>query len=151
MNPSHTAKLVRAQNDSIYNMSCAKKIPELPPLPPSVDPSELYQMIQKSSYYPTLMQRASWTLAAPFKEQRYFRSPSNSIANNYTLTARNLKMMDLQKIVSPIRAKKIFGSAKQKAGSSCILHAKSELVHCSRPVRGGGVGTSALDLALWGH
>ncbi|XP_042293782.1 dynein axonemal heavy chain 3 [Sceloporus undulatus] len=120
MNPSQDAKIVRVQNDSIYNMSHAKQIPELPPLPPSaaVDPSELYQMIQKSSYYPTLMQRASWMLAAPFKEQRYFRSPSDSIANNYTLTARNLKMMDLQKIVSPVRAKKIFGPAKQKAGFS---------------------------------
>uniref|UniRef100_A0A8D2J0P0 Uncharacterized protein n=1 Tax=Varanus komodoensis TaxID=61221 RepID=A0A8D2J0P0_VARKO len=76
-----------------------------------------FQLIQKSSYYPTLMQRASWTLAAPFKEQRYFRSPSNSIANNYTLTARDLKMKDLQKIVSPIRAKKTPASAKQKAES----------------------------------
>ncbi|XP_062999548.1 dynein axonemal heavy chain 3 [Elgaria multicarinata webbii] len=119
MNPRQTAKIVRAQNDSIYNMSHAKQIPELPPLPSlaAVDPSELYQLIQKSSYYPFLMQRASWMLAAPFKEQRYFRSPSNSIANNYTLTARDLKMKDLQKIVSPTRAKKSFGFAKQKAES----------------------------------
>ncbi|XP_044289654.1 dynein axonemal heavy chain 3 isoform X4 [Varanus komodoensis] len=119
MNPRQSAKIVRAQNDSIYNMSQVKQIPELPPLPPlaAAKPSELYELIQKSSYYPTLMQRASWTLAAPFKEQRYFRSPSNSIANNYTLTARDLKMKDLQKIVSPIRAKKTPASAKQKAES----------------------------------
>uniref|UniRef100_A0A8D0GHK3 Uncharacterized protein n=1 Tax=Sphenodon punctatus TaxID=8508 RepID=A0A8D0GHK3_SPHPU len=56
------------------------------------------------------MQRASWTLAAPFKEQCHFRSPSNSIANNYTLTARNLKMQDLQKIVSPTKLRAALGS-----------------------------------------
>ncbi|KAJ7305844.1 hypothetical protein JRQ81_010210 [Phrynocephalus forsythii] len=119
MNPRQTAKIVRAQNDSIYNMSYAKQIPELPPLPTSAAecPSELYQVIQKSSYYPSLMQRASWTLAAPFKEQRYFRSPSDSIANNYTLTARDLKLKHLQKIVSPIKAKKTIGVTKQKADS----------------------------------
>uniref|UniRef100_A0A8D0GFM9 Uncharacterized protein n=1 Tax=Sphenodon punctatus TaxID=8508 RepID=A0A8D0GFM9_SPHPU len=63
------------------------------------------------------MQRASWTLAAPFKEQCHFRSPSNSIANNYTLTARNLKMQDLQKIVSPTKLRAALGSAKQRAAS----------------------------------
>ncbi|ETE64181.1 Dynein heavy chain 3, axonemal [Ophiophagus hannah] len=69
-------------------MSHAKQIPELPPLPSVAvsDPSQLYQ---ENSHYPTLMQRASWMLAVPLKEQCHFRTPSNSIANNYTLTAHN--------------------------------------------------------------
>ncbi|CAI5792110.1 dynein heavy chain 3, axonemal [Podarcis lilfordi] len=114
MNPGEAAKITREQNDSIYNMSHAKQIPELPPLPglAAEDPSELYQMIQNSSFYPSLMQRASWTLAAPFKEQCHFRSPSNSIANNYTLTAQNLKMKDLRKIVSPLKARKPTGTTR---------------------------------------
>ncbi|XP_062820321.1 dynein axonemal heavy chain 3 [Anolis carolinensis] len=119
MNPDNTFNIVRAHTDSVYNMSHAKQIPELPPLPPlaAEEPSEVYQMIQKSSYYPPLMQRASWTLASPFKELPYFRSPSNIIANNYTLTARSLTTQDLQKIASAIRAKKKLALAKQKAGS----------------------------------
>lgn len=39
----------------------------------------------------------SWTLLAPFKEQRYHRSPSESIANNYTPTAADLKVRELLK------------------------------------------------------
>ncbi|XP_066465573.1 dynein axonemal heavy chain 3 [Tiliqua scincoides] len=119
MKPRQLTKVVRAQNDSIYNMSHSKQIPELPPLPPSAgeEPTQLYQWIQRSSHYPTLMQRASWTLAAPFKEQRYFRSPSDSIANNYTLTARDLKIKDLQKAFSPARMKQAFGPMKQRLES----------------------------------
>uniref|UniRef100_A0A8C5RLG6 Dynein heavy chain 3, axonemal n=1 Tax=Laticauda laticaudata TaxID=8630 RepID=A0A8C5RLG6_LATLA len=117
MNPKDITKILRSQTDSIYNMSHAKQIPELPPLPSIAvsDPSQLYQMIQESSHYPTLMQRASWMLAVPLKEQCHFRMPSNSIANNYTLTARNLKMKDLQKLASPVRIRKASGSTKQKA------------------------------------
>uniref|UniRef100_A0A8C0BHP6 Uncharacterized protein n=1 Tax=Buteo japonicus TaxID=224669 RepID=A0A8C0BHP6_9AVES len=83
-------------------MSHAKRLPELPPLPASASaaPSELYQLVLKSSCYPPLMQRASWTLAAPFKEQSYYRSPSDSIANNYTLTARDLKLKNVCKFKS---------------------------------------------------
>jgi len=41
------------------------------------------------------MNSASWTLAAPFKEQRYHRSPSESIANNYTPTVQDFKIKEL--------------------------------------------------------
>lgn len=44
------------------------------------------------------MKGTSWTLAAPFKEQKYHRTPSESIANNYTPTASDLKMKDLPKL-----------------------------------------------------
>ena len=45
------------------------------------------------SFYPPLMQRTSWTLAAPFKEQHHHSGPSDSIANNYSLTARVIKRL----------------------------------------------------------
>uniref|UniRef100_A0A8C8RBN6 Dynein heavy chain 3, axonemal n=1 Tax=Pelusios castaneus TaxID=367368 RepID=A0A8C8RBN6_9SAUR len=103
-------------------MSHSKGIPELPPLPAATttEPSELYQLVLKNSYYPPLMQRVSWTLAVPFKEQRHYRSPSDSIANNYTRTARDLKLKDLHKMVSPSMARGTLRSVKQRAVSPRI-------------------------------
>lgn len=54
------------------------------------------------SFYPPLMQRTSWTLAAPFKEQHHYRGPSDSIANNYSLMAQDLKLKDLLKVYQPV-------------------------------------------------
>ena len=44
------------------------------------------------------MKDMSWTQAAPYKETMYHRTPSESIANNYTPTANELKMKNLIKI-----------------------------------------------------
>ncbi|NXH72361.1 DYH3 protein, partial [Hydrobates tethys] len=108
-----------SQNDSVYNMSHAKRLPELPPLPASASaaPSELYQLVLKSSCYPPLMQQASWTLAAPFKEQSYYRSPSDSIANNYTPTARDLKLKNVHKLKTSSMTGTSLGSAEQRTAS----------------------------------
>ncbi|XP_062444589.1 dynein axonemal heavy chain 3 [Rhea pennata] len=119
MKPAQTPRLLRLQNDSVYNMSHSKGIPELPPLPASTSavPSELYQLVLKNSCYPPLMQRVSWTLAVPFKEQRYYRSPSDSIANNYTLTARDLKLKNVHRVESSSVASASLASAKQRTAS----------------------------------
>ncbi|XP_021092936.1 dynein heavy chain 3, axonemal isoform X6 [Heterocephalus glaber] len=92
------------KSDSIHHMSHPQTRPELPPLPASVDnePSELYQTVMLHSFYPPLMQRTSWTLSVPFKEQHHHRGPSDSIANNYSLMARDLKLKDLIKIYQPV-------------------------------------------------
>ncbi|XP_033281843.2 dynein axonemal heavy chain 3 [Orcinus orca] len=92
------------KNDSIYHMSHSQMQPELPPLPASSneEPSELYQTVMSHSLYPPLMQRTSWTLAAPFKEQHHHNGPSNSIANNYSLMAQDLKLKDLLKVYQPV-------------------------------------------------
>ncbi|XP_036906430.1 dynein heavy chain 3, axonemal-like, partial [Sturnira hondurensis] len=92
------------QNESIHHMSHSQMQPELPPLPVSAkeEPSEIYQTVMLHSFYPPLMQRTSWTLAVPFKEQDHHRGPSDSIANNYSLTARDLKMKDLLKVYQPV-------------------------------------------------
>ncbi|XP_037363374.1 dynein axonemal heavy chain 3 isoform X2 [Talpa occidentalis] len=89
--------------DSIHHMSHSHARPELPPLPVSAneEPSELYQTVMLHSFYPPLMQRTSWTLAAPFKEQQHHRGPSDSIANNYSLRAQDLKLKDLKKVSLP--------------------------------------------------
>ncbi|XP_069920753.1 dynein axonemal heavy chain 3 isoform X2 [Oryctolagus cuniculus] len=91
------------RSDSIHHMSHSQMRPELPPLPASAneEPSELYQTIMSHSFYPPLMQRTSWTLAVPFKEQHHHRGPSDSIGNNYSLMAQDLKLKDLQKIYQP--------------------------------------------------
>uniref|UniRef100_A0A8C9NAX7 Uncharacterized protein n=1 Tax=Serinus canaria TaxID=9135 RepID=A0A8C9NAX7_SERCA len=62
--------------------------------------SDLYELVLQKSRYPPLMQESSWTLAAPFKEQPHYRSPSDSIANNYTPTARDLKLKNIKKMKS---------------------------------------------------
>ncbi|XP_059835308.1 dynein axonemal heavy chain 3 [Hypanus sabinus] len=58
---------------------------------------EDHETVVHQSQYPPIMQDVSWPLAIPFKEQRYHRSPSESIGNNYTPTASNLKIKDLKK------------------------------------------------------
>ncbi|KAK0675118.1 DYH3 protein, partial [Pygoscelis papua] len=78
------------------------------------------QLVLKSSCYPPLMQRASWTLAAPFKEQSYYRSPSDSIANNYTLTARDLKLKNVHRLKSSSMTGTLLGSAEQRTASPRI-------------------------------
>ncbi|XP_030626002.1 dynein heavy chain 3, axonemal [Chanos chanos] len=91
------------EEDSIHNMSHARGLPGLPPLPQSSsqEPSELYQIVLRHSHYPPILQNTSWTLAVPLKEQRYHRSPSESIGNNYSPRARNLKVPHLHHRTSP--------------------------------------------------
>ena len=60
-----------------------------------VRPSELYNFVLSNSQHPPLMQAKSWNLAVPFIEQRYSHTPSESIANNYTPSAKNLKIRNL--------------------------------------------------------
>ncbi|KAM6320279.1 dynein axonemal heavy chain 3 [Podargus strigoides] len=119
MKPTQSPGLLRSQNDSVYNVSHAKRLPELPPLPASASaaPSELYQLVNKSSCYPPLMQQASWTLAAPFKEQSYYRSPSDSIANNYTLTAHDIKLKNVHKFSFSSMTRTPLNSAEKRAAS----------------------------------
>ncbi|NXW28891.1 DYH3 protein, partial [Phaetusa simplex] len=71
----------------------------------------------KSNYYPPLMQQASWTLAAPFKEQSYYRSPSDSIANNYTPTARDLKLKNVHTLKLSSMTAPSLSSAEQRISS----------------------------------
>lgn len=46
---------------------------------------------------PPLLKKFSWTLNAPFKEERFQRLISDSIGNNYTLSACNINMKQFQK------------------------------------------------------
>ncbi|XP_028942182.1 dynein heavy chain 3, axonemal-like, partial [Antrostomus carolinensis] len=119
MKPTQSPRLLPSQNNSVYNMSEAEQLPGLPPLPTSASaaPSEMYQRVLKNSRYPPLMQQASWTLAAPFKEQSYHRSPSDSIANNYTLTARDLNLKNVHKLQSSSMTRTSLDSAQQRAAS----------------------------------
>ncbi|KAL2299010.1 hypothetical protein Nmel_014623 [Mimus melanotis] len=88
------------------NMSHPKRSSKLPflrtPAAASASdaPSDLFEVLLQKSRYPPLMQESSWTSAAPFKEQHHYRSPSDSIANNYSLTARDLKLKNMKKFKS---------------------------------------------------
>ena len=59
------------------------------------------QIVLKHSEHPPIMADSSWTRAVPFKEVAHHRTPSESIANNYTLSASGLKIRNLSKIKSP--------------------------------------------------
>uniref|UniRef100_A0A3P8TPE1 Uncharacterized protein n=1 Tax=Amphiprion percula TaxID=161767 RepID=A0A3P8TPE1_AMPPE len=86
------------QHDSIYNMSQNRGYAVPPPLPSAcnAEPSELYQIVQRHSHHPPILQTNSWTLAVPYKEQCHHRTPSESIGNNYSPRAKGLKMTKLQ-------------------------------------------------------
>lgn len=70
----------------------------------------------RHSEHPPIMKDPSWTRAAPFKETAYARTPSESIANNFTPTASGLKMRNLGKIQTPVRP-----PTKAPAQQACIL------------------------------
>jgi dynein heavy chain len=71
---------------------------ELPPWPTDFEePSDLYKLVVTNSDFPPLMQKRAWNLAVPFKEQRLYHTPSESIANNYTPSASLLKIRSLPK------------------------------------------------------
>lgn len=83
----------------IMSSSKTKGLPGLPPIPlgEGREKSVLYEVVLKNSAHPPIMQGTSWTLAAPYKEEKYCRTPSESIGNNYTPAAKDLKIKDLQK------------------------------------------------------
>lgn len=109
-------------DDSIYNRSQTRAFPFPPLLPLSYDTetSELYQvskhpldppsptllcqtesllvsqMVLRHSRYPPILRTDTRTLAAPFKEQHTHRSSCQSVGNNYSPLAQNLKMVELQ-------------------------------------------------------
>ncbi|XP_034748215.1 dynein heavy chain 3, axonemal isoform X1 [Etheostoma cragini] len=91
-------RLKQMEDDSIYNMSQSRGYSVPPPLPIAcnAEPSELYQTVLRHSHHAPILQTNSWTLAVPFKEQRYHRAPSESIGNNYSPWAQDLKIVNLQ-------------------------------------------------------
>ena len=57
----------------------------------------------RHSEHPPIMKDPSWTRAAPFKETAHARTPSESIANNFTPSANSLKIRNLAKLQTPVR------------------------------------------------
>uniref|UniRef100_A0A3B3VZP3 Uncharacterized protein n=1 Tax=Poecilia latipinna TaxID=48699 RepID=A0A3B3VZP3_9TELE len=68
-----------------------------PPLPEkcAANPSDLYQVVQRHSNYPPIIQTNTCRVSVPFKEQRHHRAPSESIGNNYSPKAQDLKIENL--------------------------------------------------------
>uniref|UniRef100_A0A3Q3EKF3 Dynein axonemal heavy chain 3 n=1 Tax=Labrus bergylta TaxID=56723 RepID=A0A3Q3EKF3_9LABR len=115
-------------DDSIYNMSQSRGFSFPPPLPRSCndEPSELYKIVLRHSQYPPILQSNSWTLAVPFKEQRHHRTPSESIANNFSPRAQDLKIIQLQ------HRRKTVRKSLAKSAKPCILQNCSQIKHISR-------------------
>ncbi|RNA04575.1 dynein heavy chain axonemal [Brachionus plicatilis] len=91
-----SARSQSEDSESELNKYASSISRELQPWPNSYNqPSELYKFVLNNSRHPPLMQTKSWNLAVPFIEQRYSHTPSESIANNYTPSAKNLKIKNL--------------------------------------------------------
>lgn len=89
----------KSNADNKYSSSVSR---EIQPWPDSYEkPSDLYNIIVSHGQHPPLMQPRSWSLAVPYKEQKYSHTPSESIANNYTPSANNLNIKQLSKRVRP--------------------------------------------------
>eukprot|EP00794_Sanderia_malayensis_P008808 gene8808-9750_t len=115
---------IKANVDPIYNCSKTKGLPGLPPLPTAHkdDPSDLYRIVMKHSEHPPIMRPSSWTHAVPFKETAHHRTPSESIANNYTPSASNLKIRNLCRM-RLTKCKDDFNSRQRKTPR---LHLRSQ-------------------------
>ncbi|XP_032303513.1 dynein heavy chain 3, axonemal isoform X3 [Coturnix japonica] len=98
--------------------------------------------VLKNRGYPRLLQEASWTLAVPYKEQSYHRSPSDSIANNYSPTAQDLKLKNLHRLMSSSAARTSSGPAGRKAAAPCISLKDSEPARKRLKTAPGGPGGS---------
>ena len=85
----------------------------------------------RHSEHPPIMKDPSWTRAAPFKETAHARTPSESIANNYTPSANSLKIRNLAKLQTPVRP-----PSRTPTQQACILslHAGRLLFYKKRDV-----------------
>ncbi|XP_065680811.1 dynein axonemal heavy chain 3 isoform X1 [Hydra vulgaris] len=91
-------KGIKDENISQFACSKPRAFPELPLLPKNIVESDLYKTVNKHGMYPPILKKKSWNRAVPYKEMSYYRTPSESIANNYTPTIQNLKIKELHKL-----------------------------------------------------
>ncbi|CAL8075896.1 unnamed protein product [Calicophoron daubneyi] len=78
-----------------YSCSSTKTLPVLPPVVKPEAPSSLYVMVTRNAKHPPLMNPFTLTKAQPFKEQRHWRPPSQSIGNNFSPQAVNISLNKL--------------------------------------------------------
>ncbi|MEQ2235692.1 hypothetical protein ILYODFUR_004863 [Ilyodon furcidens] len=133
-------RLKQMDDDSLYNMGQTRGCSFPPPLPEmyAAEPSELYQVVLRHSYYPPIIQTNTCTLAVPFKEQRHHRTPSESIGNNYSLRAQYLKIDALQQ-----RQRALRQFLAKEAGPSSIPTQLRQATGPKRPESSGHTSTSS--------
>ncbi|XP_076804189.1 dynein axonemal heavy chain 3-like isoform X1 [Clavelina lepadiformis] len=110
----------KTMESPLHNSSRTRGLPGLPPLPATGRDSyesDLYQLVLKNSAHPPIMQGMSWTLLSPFKEQRHHRSPSESIANNYTPSVADIKIRDIPSRFRGVRSS-VGGEPSRSSGPS---------------------------------
>ncbi|EUB58894.1 Dynein heavy chain 3, axonemal [Echinococcus granulosus] len=75
-----------------YSSSFTKYLPSLPlPAKPEA-PSSLFAIVNKNADHPPLIAQFTLTRAAPFKDQKFHRPPSQSIGSNYSPAAAKLQL-----------------------------------------------------------
>ncbi|CAH8660135.1 unnamed protein product [Schistosoma rodhaini] len=96
-------EIVERLSTPTFSCSSTEKLPPLPPIVKPEVPSSLYAMVTRNATHPPLMNAFTLTKASPFKEQKYWRSPSQSIGNNFSPNAANLSMQSLAKCDGSVR------------------------------------------------
>lgn len=81
----------------------------------------LSQIVLRHSHHPPILQPNSWNIAVPFKEQHYHRTPSESIGNNYSPRAKDLKIIKLQQRRHTLR------QSLAKPAGLCILSSSTHI------------------------
>ncbi|THD19780.1 Dynein heavy chain axonemal [Fasciola hepatica] len=75
-----------------FSCSSTKTLPALPPVVKPEAPSSLYVMVSRNAKHPPLMNPFTLTKASPFKEQKHWRPPSQSIGNNFSPAAVDIQL-----------------------------------------------------------
>ncbi|XP_075900184.1 dynein axonemal heavy chain 3 [Nelusetta ayraudi] len=131
-------RLKQMEDDSIYNRSQTRAFPFPPLLPLSYDTetSELYQMVLRHSRYPPILRTDTRTLAAPFKEQHTHRSSCQSVGNNYSPLAQDLKMVQLQRRPLTVRQASALPSTSVESKSPSPPKKRSRPANVAHPYPG---------------
>ncbi|CAH8618645.1 unnamed protein product [Heterobilharzia americana] len=97
------SKVIERLPTPTFSCSSTEKLPPLPPVAKPEAPSSLYAMVTRNALHPPLMNAFSLTQASPFKEQKYWRSPSQSIGNNFSPNAANLSSLLWRNHITSLR------------------------------------------------
>eukprot|EP01135_Chromosphaera_perkinsii_P007265 Nk52_evm73s745 gene=Nk52_evmTU73s745 len=122
-------------------MAVLPPVKTAPPL--SATTTAFYSVIKHSNNYPPLLRKQAMTLASPYKEVKYHRSPSESIANNYTPTAADLRIESLPPVNNSNHKPVLLHRDKVggEDGKTCIggirKRKQSDIMDESRPVTPG--------------
>ncbi|KAG5443966.1 Dynein heavy chain 3, axonemal [Clonorchis sinensis] len=114
-----------------FSCSSTKTLPVLPPVVKPEAPSSLYAMVTRNATHPPLMNPFSLTQASPFKEQKHWRPPSQSIGNNFSPAAADIslnKLAHVSDISRNVGSRGVCREEQEKGGPSRPMSPEQQLL-----------------------